>query len=117
MKLIFLCLRELRKKYFFDVRRFNGWVADKINEHDIPECQAITDFMILKIVLPENLAFFTQNKAKSCKNYIVTLVLKKNANFSPKIGKKSQKIVIIHNIDLRSTLNIFKGKYVCNLKK
>jgi hypothetical protein len=41
--------------------------------------------------LPKNLAkklvFFAQNKAKLFKNWIITLVFEKNANFLPKIGK------------------------------
>jgi hypothetical protein len=41
------------------------------------------------------MAFFTQNKAKLFNNLIIALVFEKNANFSPKIVKKSQKIVII----------------------
>jgi hypothetical protein len=54
------------------------------------------------------LAFFAQNKAKLCKNWILTLVFEKNANFfadnwqkSPKIGKNRRKLAKIadHNID------------------
>jgi hypothetical protein len=41
------------------------------------------------------LAFLTQNKAKICKNLIITLVFEKNANFFAEICQKSQKIVII----------------------
>jgi hypothetical protein len=55
--------------------------------------------MILKIFSPKNfakeLAFFAQNKAKLCKNWIITLGFEKNANFSAKNWQKSQKIVII----------------------
>jgi hypothetical protein len=55
--------------------------------------------MILKIFSPKNsakkLAFLTQNNSKLCKILIITLVFEKNAIFSPKIVKKSQKIVII----------------------
>jgi hypothetical protein len=40
------------------------------------------------------LAFFTQNKAKLCKNLTITLVFEKNANFSTKIADKCD-----HNID------------------
>jgi hypothetical protein len=44
-----------------------------------------TDVMILKIFLPnfsaKKNAFLTQNKAKSCKILIITLVFEKNANF------------------------------------
>jgi hypothetical protein len=41
------------------------------------------------------MAFFAQNKAKSFKNWIITLVFDKNANFFAKNWQKSQKIVII----------------------
>jgi hypothetical protein len=55
--------------------------------------------MILKIFSPKNsakkLAFLTQNKAKLCKNFIITLVFEKNANFFAANCQKSQKIVII----------------------
>jgi hypothetical protein len=43
----------------------------------------------------KKLAFITQNKAKLCKNLIMTLVFEKNANFFAKNGRKSHKIVII----------------------
>jgi hypothetical protein len=39
--------------------------------------------------------FCTQNKAKLCKIFIITLVFKKNANFFVENCRKSQKIVII----------------------
>jgi hypothetical protein len=39
----------------------------------------------------KKMAFFAQNKAKLCKNWIITLVFKKNAIFSPKIGKNRRK--------------------------
>jgi hypothetical protein len=55
--------------------------------------------MILKIFSPKNsakkLAFLTQHKAKLCKNWIITLVFEKNANFFAEKCQKSQKIVII----------------------
>jgi hypothetical protein len=55
--------------------------------------------MILKIFSTKNsakkLAFLTQNKAKLCKNWIITLVFEKNANFFAENWQKSQKIVII----------------------
>jgi hypothetical protein len=41
------------------------------------------------------LAFLTQNKAKSFKHLIATLVFEKNAIFSPEIVRKSQKIAIV----------------------
>jgi hypothetical protein len=40
-------------------------------------------------------AFFTQTKAKLCKNLIMTFVFEKNAIFFAKNCQKSQKIVII----------------------
>jgi hypothetical protein len=40
-------------------------------------------------------AFFTQNKAKLCKHWIITLVFKKNAIFFAENWRKSRKIVII----------------------
>jgi hypothetical protein len=55
--------------------------------------------MIFKIVSPKNtakkLSFLTQNKAKLCKNLIITLVFEKNANFFAENWQKSPKIVII----------------------
>jgi hypothetical protein len=55
--------------------------------------------MILKIFSLKNfakkLAFFAQNKAKLCRNWIITLVFEKNANFFAENWQKSQKIVII----------------------
>jgi hypothetical protein len=55
--------------------------------------------MIFKIFSLKNfakkLAFIAQNKAKLCKNWIITLVFEKNANFFAEIWQKSQKIVII----------------------
>jgi hypothetical protein len=58
--------------------------------------------MILKIFLLKNsatkLAFLTQNKAKLCKNLIITLVFEKNGNFFAKNWQKSQKIVIITSV-------------------
>jgi predicted secreted acid phosphatase len=40
----------------------------------------------------EKMAFLAQNKAKFGKKFIITLVLKKNANFFPKIGKNRRKL-------------------------
>jgi hypothetical protein len=37
------------------------------------------------------MAFLTQNKAKLCKNLIITLVFEKNANFFAEKCQKSQK--------------------------
>jgi hypothetical protein len=53
-----------------------------------------TDVMIFKI-FSQKLAFFTQNKAKSCKNLITTLL------FFAENCWKSQKILIICNIGPR----------------
>jgi hypothetical protein len=43
----------------------------------------------------KKLAFLAQNKAKLCKNRIITLVFEKNAIFFAENWRKSQKIVII----------------------
>jgi hypothetical protein len=63
-----------------------------------------TDVMILKIFSPKNLAkksaFFAQNKAKLCNNWIITLVFEKNVNYFAKNWQKSHKIVIITSIPL-----------------
>jgi hypothetical protein len=40
----------------------------------------------------EKMAFSTKNKAKLCKNLIITLVFEKNANFSPKIVENRRKL-------------------------
>jgi hypothetical protein len=59
-------------------------------------------------------AFLTLNKAKLCKNLIITLLFEKNANFSPKSVKKLQKIVItstpaaeIKNHNFLSIFNVY----------
>jgi hypothetical protein len=41
------------------------------------------------------MAFFAQNKAKLCKNWIITLFFEKNTIFFAENWQKSQKIVII----------------------
>jgi hypothetical protein len=55
-----------------------------------------TDVMIFEIFLPKNsakkLAFLTQNKAKLCKNLIITLVLRKTPIFLPKMVKNRRKL-------------------------
>jgi hypothetical protein len=43
----------------------------------------------------KKLAFFAQNKAKLCQNWIITLVFEKNAILFAKNWQKTQKIVII----------------------
>jgi hypothetical protein len=49
--------------------------------------------MILKIFSPKNLAKKTIfDKAKLCKNFIITLTFEKNALFSPNIVKVSEKL-------------------------
>jgi hypothetical protein len=69
--------------------------------------------MILKIFSPKNfvnkLACLAQNKAKLCKNLIITLVFVKNANFFAENWKKLQKMVIITSTPGRAML--------CNLKR
>jgi hypothetical protein len=61
--------------------------------------RAGTDVMIFKIFLlkkiVKKLAFLTQNKAKLCNFFIITLDFEKNANFFAENWQKSQKIVII----------------------
>jgi hypothetical protein len=42
--------------------------------------------------------FLQKNKAKLCKNWIITLVFEKNGNFFAKNWQKSQKIVIITSV-------------------
>jgi hypothetical protein len=60
------------------------------------------DVMIILNIFAEKfskkLAFLTQNKAKLCKNVIITLVFEKNANFFAENWQKSQKSVIITSI-------------------
>jgi hypothetical protein len=55
-----------------------------------------TDVMILKIFSPKNsatnLAFLTGNKAKLCKNLIITLAFEKTPIFSQKIVKNRRKL-------------------------
>jgi hypothetical protein len=59
----------------------------RVNNHPLDENfgESGTDVMIFKIFSLKNsakkLAFLTQNKAKLCKNLIITLVFEKNANF------------------------------------
>jgi hypothetical protein len=54
------------------------------------------DVMIIKIfslkIFAKKFAFFAQNKAKLCKNWIITLVFEKNANFFAEIGKNRRKL-------------------------
>jgi hypothetical protein len=45
--------------------------------------------------IAKNWRLLTQNKAKSCKILIITLVFEKNANFFAENWQKSQAIVII----------------------
>jgi hypothetical protein len=67
--------------------------------------------MIFKILSPKKLAtifaFFAQTTASFCKNLIVTLVVEKNANFSPKIGKNRD-----HNIDQICTSKMSFAFYI-----
>jgi hypothetical protein len=53
-----------------------------------------TDVIIFKTFSPENLAkilaIFAQTTASFCKNFIITLICKKNAIFSPKMAKIAQ---------------------------
>jgi hypothetical protein len=71
---------------------------------------AETDVMIFKIFSPKNsakkLAFLTQNKAKLCKIFIITLVFEKNANFFAENCRKSPKIVIITSVPGRSPCRV-----------
>jgi hypothetical protein len=46
-------------------------------------------------ILRKKLAFFARNKAKLCKNWIISLIFEKNANFFAENCRKSPKIVII----------------------
>jgi hypothetical protein len=55
-------------------------------------------FNIFAKKIGEKMAFLTQNKAKLCKIFIITLVFEKNANFLAENGRKSQKNCD-HNID------------------
>jgi hypothetical protein len=55
--------------------------------------------MIFKIFSTKNLvkilAFFAQITASFCKNFIITLVFEKNANFFAENWQKTQKILIV----------------------
>jgi hypothetical protein len=55
----------------------------------------VTDVMIFKNIFAKNWLFLAQNRAKLCKNFTITLVFEKNANFFAKNSQKSQKIAII----------------------
>jgi hypothetical protein len=66
------------------------------NDIHIVTCDRCYDLKnIFAKKISEKLAFFDSNKAKLCKNLIITLVFEKNANFFAEIWHKSQKIVII----------------------
>jgi hypothetical protein len=72
-----------------------------------------TDVIILKIFskkTAQNLAFLTQNKAKLCKNVIITLVFEKNANF---VRRKLSKLAenFDHNIDQFVSMQSHKSTY------
>jgi hypothetical protein len=66
-------------------RCFLSAAIKKISAPLISPHLQVSDVMILKIFSPKKLAkifaFLTQNKAKLCKNLIITLVFEKNANF------------------------------------
>jgi uncharacterized membrane protein YhaH (DUF805 family) len=55
-------------------------------------------FNILAEKFCEKMAFLTRNKAKLCKNLVITLVFEKNANFFAENCQKSPKIVIITSV-------------------
>jgi hypothetical protein len=77
--------------------------------------------MILKIFSPKlsakKLAFLTQNKAKLCKNLIITLVFEKNANFFAENWQKSLKIVIITSTPDRDRIKVKKWSGLWILKR
>jgi hypothetical protein len=52
-------------------------------------------FKYFRRKIQQKMAFLTENKAELPKILIITLVFEKTPIFSPKFGKKSQKIVII----------------------
>jgi hypothetical protein len=54
-------------------------------------CYVFKNILIKKF--GEKIGIFAQNKVKLCKNWIVTLVFEKNANFcSPTIGKNRRNL-------------------------
>jgi hypothetical protein len=68
------------------------------------------------------LAFLTQNKGKSSKILIITLVFKKNANFFAENCQKSQKIMIITSTPAHQNLEKpdrfkYNKKYLCRKKR
>jgi hypothetical protein len=86
-------------RYF--VRNLNSYSNEFFCQENVQENRYIhtqpgTDVMIFKIFslkhFAKKLAFFAQNKAKLCKNWIITLVFEKNTNFLPKIGKNRRKL-------------------------
>jgi hypothetical protein len=60
----------------------------------------------------EKLAFLTQNKAKLCKKFIITLVLDKNAYFFAENCQKSQKIVMITSVPDWAIFHQFKWLFI-----
>jgi hypothetical protein len=67
--------------------------------------------MILKIFSPKKLAFCAQSNASFCKNFIITLIFKKNANIFAKNWRKPPKIVIITSTPGLSVQTIFDGLF------
>jgi hypothetical protein len=55
----------------------------------------------------EKIGVLTQNKAKLCKNLILTLVFEKNANFFAENCRKLQKIVIIPSTPVHGHITYF----------
>jgi hypothetical protein len=53
------------------------------------------DFFNIFAKYGKKLAFMTENKAKLCKNVVITLVFKKNANFLQTIGENRGKLAKI----------------------
>jgi voltage-gated potassium channel Kch len=63
--------------------------------------QPLDRFYEYKNIFAGKMAFLTQNKPKKCKNLVITLFFEKYATIFAEIWQKSQKIVIINNIDPR----------------
>jgi hypothetical protein len=90
-------LPELENPVLRSVDTEFGAPSDQVEKTDIQDrCYDFLDIFAKKF--SKKLAFFTRNKAKLCKNMIITLAFEKNANYFAENWQKSQKIVIITSV-------------------
>jgi hypothetical protein len=84
-----LLIRFFPKSFFCKIY----FLPDQYDQGD--QGPTLLFFKYFRRKILRKMAFFAQNKAKLCKNLIITLVYEKNAIFFAEKWQKSQKIVII----------------------